>query len=132
MPIRSHGFTLIELVIAVAIVGILAAIALPSYLDSIRRGRRVDGQSALLRLQLEEEKWRANNTNYTATLGDLGLTSASSDGFYTIALTAANATGFTATATGSGSQSSDTGCTTLTLVQAGANTTATPTACWRK
>ncbi len=126
------GFTLIELMIALVIIALLAGLALPSYLDSIQRARRGDGQASLLRLQLEQEKWRANNLSYSSSLSDLGLGGSSADGFYSLAITSANATGFTATATATSSQSSDTDCLTLTLVQTGANTTTTPAECWRK
>lgn len=129
---RATGFTLIEVMIVLVVIAILAGLALPSYLDSVQRARRGDGQASLLRLQLEQEKWRANNLAYTSSLSDLGLSDSSADGFYTIAITFAGASGFTATASASGSQSGDVDCQTLTLAHAGANTSTTPTACWRK
>ena len=130
--VRSlRGFTLIELMIAVAVVAILAAIALPSYQDYVRRARRSDGKEALLRVQIEQEKWRTNNSSYTSTLSDLGLTSPSVEGYYTIAIAAgANGISFTATATATGSQASDSGCTPLTLTVAAAGETKGPAGCW--
>jgi type IV pilus assembly protein PilE len=126
------GFTLIELMIAVAVVGILAAIAYPSYQDFVRKARRADGKEALLRVQIEQEKWRTNNTTYTSTLGGggLGLAGTSSGGHYNIAITASSGIGYTTTATGTGTQASDTGCTTLTLTVAAGGETKTPAACW--
>lgn len=64
----SKGFTLIELMIAVAVVGILAAIAYPSYQDSVRKSRRADAKSALLDAAHERTVFTENN-QYTATLG---------------------------------------------------------------
>ncbi|MEY6434224.1 type IV pilin protein [Thioalkalicoccus limnaeus] len=60
---RSRGFTLLELMIVVAIVGILAAIAYPSYQDHIRKARRADAQAALLELaQFMERHYTLNNS----------------------------------------------------------------------
>ena len=104
-PLLNRGFTLIELMITVAIVGIIAAIAYPSYIDSVRAGRRSEAMSALLKLQLAQEKWRANNTSYTSTIGGTcttGLCWSSADisgTYYTIAISAASSSGFTGTAT---------------------------------
>jgi type IV pilus assembly protein PilE len=61
---RARGFTLIELMIAVAIVGILAAIAYPSYLDSVRKSRRADAQGALLGFANGMERHFTETSNY--------------------------------------------------------------------
>lgn len=103
MPYANHkesGFTLIELMITVAIVGILAAIAYPSYTDYVIRSKRADGKAALLAIQLAEEKWRANNTSYTGELGASGLKigSTSPDQYYNLSITASGNT-YTAKAT---------------------------------
>lgn len=132
------GFTLIELMIAIAVIGILAAIAYPSYQDFVRKARRADGKEALVRLQIEQEKWRTSHTTYTGTidgtagLSGLGLPTTSSEGHYTIAITAnsATGTGFTATATAQGAQASDANCTVLTLAVAAGGETKTPATCW--
>lgn len=123
------GFTLIELMIVVAIIATLAAIAYPSYTDSVRKARRADGKEALLRIHLEAEKWRANNTTYTCDLVELGLGNTSIEEHYDLALSDCSAAGFTATATGVGDQANDTGCTPLTLVVAGVDTRG-PSGCW--
>jgi type IV pilus assembly protein PilE len=69
-PLRS-GFTLVELLIAVAIVSILAAVALPSFQEQVRRSQRAEGKTALLRAaQLLERNYTANNT-YVTDLGPL-------------------------------------------------------------
>ena len=59
----ARGFTLIELLIVVAVIGILAAIAFPSYQDQVRKGKRSEGKAALLKAaQLQERYYTANNT----------------------------------------------------------------------
>jgi len=128
VPGTRRGFTLIELMIVVAVIAILASIAYPGYQEFVRKARRADGKEALVRVQIEQEKWRTNNTAYTSTLGatGLGLQSTSSEGHYNLAITASSTTDFTATATGRGSQASDTGCTVLQITR----TAKTPAACW--
>lgn len=88
IDLKQQGFTLIELMVVVAIVGILAAIAYPSYQDSVRKGRRSDALNALASVQLEQEKWRANHTTYTSTLGSGGLelSSTSPENYYSLSL----------------------------------------------
>lgn len=140
MKKQRLGFTLIELMIVVAIVGLLAAIAYPSYQDSVRKGRRAEAITALYGIQLAQEKWRANNTAYTGTLGTGGLglpamSPATGTAYYDLALSNVTATGFTATATArtTGGQNSDTAggvsCTPLTLNQNGPSG---QNACWGK
>ena len=101
------GFTLIELMIAVAVVGILAMVAMPSLLDSIRKSRRSEAFAAVAALQQAQERWRSNNQNYTTTLSELGFASSTtSSGYYTLSAeapsTAANAlaTGYVISARG--------------------------------
>lgn len=130
----AAGFTLVELMIVVAIVAILAGIAYPSYMEYVRSSRRAEGQQALLRIQLEQEKWRANNNSYTASFTDLRLPNTSSEGNYTLSLANATATGFSATATPSGFSDPTCGALTLTL-NAGVETRGSSTnaaTCWKK
>lgn len=91
--------------ITVAIIGILAAIAYPAYTDSVRKGRRAEAITALYCVQLAQEKWRANNTSYTSTLGSGGLglpatSPATGTAYYDIAIASgASDTSFSAAAT---------------------------------
>lgn len=123
--------------ITVAIVAILAAVALPAYNGYVQKSRRTDAYSALSSIALQQERWRANNTTY-GTLAQLGVSSNSVDGHYTLAVSGNTASGFTATATAKagGSQVNDkegaTACTPLTLTVSGGATTYAPASCWKK
>ena len=86
---REAGFTIIELMIAVLVLGVLVALALPSYMGSIRKGRRSEAFSAIAQVQQAQERWRSNNAAYTTSLADLSIGSATtSSGYYTLAMTA--------------------------------------------
>jgi type IV pilus assembly protein PilE len=121
----ARGFTLIELLIAVVVVGILAAVAYPSFMDSIRKGRRSDAFQALNAVQQAQERYRSDNAQYASTLAALpGSPSATSpNGYYTVALSGASATGYTLTASAVAgkSQASDGDCAQLRVRVAGGN-----------
>jgi len=128
MKKNAQGFTLIELMIVVAIIGILAVIAIPAYRDSTLRANRADAQITLSRLATLQERYYFRTNQYTGDFSDLlsGLsditTSISSDeGYYTVALTA-SATSWSMTATAAGGQADDTQCNKLTLTNLGAKT----------
>jgi type IV pilus assembly protein PilE len=128
--VKKNGFTLIELLITISIIAILALIALPSYKSYMMKSRRADAKEALGSLQLAQEKWRGNHDTYTNTLADLGISSTSPAGYYTIQLTAGVSTGTnyegTATPVSTGPQASDT-CGILTVTSAGFSGDVT---CW--
>lgn len=135
-----------ELMIVVAIIGILAAVAYPSYQDSVRKGRRADGAAALTAIQIAQEKFRANCRFYAdnggadvcganAAASTVNVAAASPDGRYSIDVTNPSATGYTVTATGQGDQANDMAggvtCTLVLTVNAGnPNGVRTPADCW--
>jgi len=132
---KSNGFTLIELMIVVAVVGILTAVAYPSYTEYIRKSRRSDAIVTISKIQQAQERWRANNPLYSVDVSSsstglrltTGATATSTynlpSGYYSIALSGASATGYTITATAINAQASDARCTALTATLAGGNTT---------
>ncbi len=132
---RAKGFTLLELMIVVAIVAILGSIALPAYQDSLRKGRRADAMTSLLQIQMQQEKWRANNPTYNSALSGLGWSGTDSlEGYYTVAISASSAITFTATATpkSGGPQSGDS-CGTFTITSNGPDiSTTAKKKCWNK
>jgi type IV pilus assembly protein PilE len=137
-----RGFTLIELMIVVVVIAILAALAYPSYADYIRKAKRADAHESLLRVQIEQERWRVNNIAYTAQVGPTGLGLASAagscftspEGHYEVCVLAADpaptATSFRVEATAQGGQTRDTSCLVISLeVDAGVETRE-PAGCW--
>jgi type IV pilus assembly protein PilE len=111
MPKKTKGFTLLELMIVVVIVGILAAIAFPTYQGVVRKTRRADAQKDLLGLANALERYHTQNDTYedAADADDKPIASlypaySPSDGgaggaFYTLTATALSDTGYTLTAT---------------------------------
>lgn len=115
---QSKGFTLIELMIVVAIVAIIAAIAIPAYNDQVRKSRRSEAVAVLGEMRLKQESYRANNPTY-GTLAQIGAPTSS---YYDFTVPVANASAYQvqAAAIAGKSQAADTGCTTMTLDQKGA------------
>ncbi len=76
---RCRGFTVIELLIAMAIAGVLASVAYPTFRGAVDRSRRADAIGALLLAQLAQERWRANQLAY-GTLAEIGVPATSAPG----------------------------------------------------
>lgn len=122
----ARGFTLIEVLIAVVVVGVLGMVALPTFLDAIRKSRRAEAISTLATLQQAQERYRSNNATYAdndVLTSSLRVNATTASGYYTIAITAASATGYTATATGvtGTSQANDGNCKVLGVQMAAGN-----------
>lgn len=130
---NTLGFTLVELMISVAIVGILAAVAYPSYTSFITTSNRSEGQRELLRLANLQEETFIDRRSYTTDMTALGMTAdphLTEFGNYSIDATIDNGgTTFLLTATAKRTQTSDTGCTALTVNEAGQKL---PAICWRQ
>ena len=137
------GFTLIELMMVVAIVGIIMAVVLPGYQDSVKKSRRADGRAALMELAGLQERFYAKNGTYTTTVdSDSGLdygSTASPKGFYNLTAAACAsgtiATCYVLSAAVIGNQSGDTDCAVLTMdsrTERAAKTSKnkTTTECW--
>ena len=124
MRIRSDnvsGMTLIELLIVVAIVGILAAIAGPAWNDQVIKSRRADARNTLLAAQIEQEQYRANNLTYATSMSAMGMGSFDSTtrDYYRVEVVSADATGFLITATPNGNQANDSTCNVFAVRQTG-------------
>jgi len=148
---KPRGFTLIEVMVTVAIVAILGSLAVASYQTFVRESNRSSAWSALLQIQSGEEKYFLQNSTYTANLtaaptaGGLGLnltptggTLYTLDGNYSVSIaTTACATGaglcqYTATASAANTQLTDTAaCRTFTINSLGLRTPLDSTGCWR-
>ncbi len=123
---RIHGFTLLEVMIALVIVAILAAIAYPSYRDSVTRTRRAEGKAALLDLANRMERYFIDRNTYaTATIAagattDVLGSNLTENGYYQMQIQAQAATTYTIRAVPQGQQATnDATCGNLTLTNAG-------------
>ena len=142
--VHASGFTLIELMVVVAIVAILASIAFPNYQDSLRKSRRADAQAVLLQSAQWMERFYTENNRYdqniatsavvvTVVFASSGLTQAPIEGarkYYNISISPSAQDGFTLNAVPIVADD----CGTFTLTQTGAKNvtggTLTADQCW--
>ena len=104
----NPAFSLLELLISLAIVAILATITVPSFSGLVAKSRRSDAMAALAQVQLAQERWRAGNPRYTQDIEALGWSSPESpDGYYRLRVEQADAVAFLALAQPAGVQKSD-------------------------
>jgi type IV pilus assembly protein PilE len=144
---RSSGFSLIELMVTVVIISVLVGIAVPSYIDKVRKSRRTEAKTALLDLAGREERFYNTNNTYSSTPSDLGYGAVAAafpmsvgNGYYTVNVAftpyvvgpPAVAPTYTITATPIGNQTKDTACANFTLTSTGLQTsTPNVTDCWK-
>jgi len=138
---RKSGFTLIEVMIAVAIVAILSAIALPSYKSQMQKTRRSDAKVALTTAASLQERVYMRNNVYSSSVNDIGGSGGSllsPAGYYSISVDVTGCVNsqpngscyvLTAAPVAGGVQANDTRCASFTLADTGAKT-ATNTDCW--
>jgi type IV pilus assembly protein PilE len=124
---NNSGFTLVELMVVIAILAVLVTVTLPTYQNSVRKAARTAAKGVLFDVVSRQEQYFMNNKSYSATLADLGLPASyavnksskivgttSTDRAYTITLANTSATAFDAVATAQLGQASD-GCGNYTL-----------------
>lgn len=129
-PRTTRGFTLIELMVVVAIVAILAAVAIPSYADYVQRSRIISATSALSDVRVKMEQYYLDNRTYLAGGGACGIdaTKSSSTSFAITCAAAANTYTVTATGQAAGNMQNF----TYTIDQSGVKTTVSAPAGWVK
>jgi type IV pilus assembly protein PilE len=133
MTRRRNGFTIIELTIALVVVGVLTSLALPSYQGVVRKTRRTEAQATLLEMALRQERWRADHPTYAQVLSDIGVVEGRLGGYYRFEVVDATATSFTiqaAPVSGAGQEhdrQGRVGCAPLRIDQSGRRL---PAECW--
>jgi type IV pilus assembly protein PilE len=136
-----RGFTLVELMVTIAVIAILATIVIPTYQLQIRKSRRTEARTALLDAAAREEQYYATHNNYSKAGPDIGYAALPLEvgsGYYELSVGCTpGPTGlcvdYTLTAKAIHSQAKDTQCATLTLIQTGvqgATGTTNPADCW--
>jgi type IV pilus assembly protein PilE len=132
-----RGFTLIELMVALAIVAILSAAALPAYQGVVHRSQRSDARLALLWVQYQQERHYATNNAYADALSELngpgGVAGRSAGGDYDLAVALTNGgQGYVATALAhaNGRQATDNDCRWFSINELGQRRSATASGAW--
>jgi type IV pilus assembly protein PilE len=126
---KQRGFTLVELMIVVVIIGILAMVAIPAYNDSVTKGRRADAKSTLTSIAARQEQFFMDSKTYTSDMTNLNFAASpaqSVDGYYTVSVVTptAGCPIITCYLLQAVPNNADTNCQTLTLNSVGAENVA--------
>ncbi|CAA6814589.1 MAG: Fimbrial protein [uncultured Thiotrichaceae bacterium] len=147
---KNNGFTLIELMIVVAIIGILSAIAYPNYTRYVQESKRTDAMVAIMSAAQSQEKFFSQNLRYAFSQADLGISASSENDLYTVSISGLESDGstvciatstscmsytITATAKSGASQYHDTNCRKMTYTNVGVKSAEdsdgnTSSVCW--
>lgn len=131
MSAVRRGYTLVEIVVVLALAALLAGSALPGWRAHLQRAARADAVEALTRLQAAQERFRAAHGLYADRLAVLALGERSTQGRYRIALAPAGPEAYRASASAQGAQAGDRECAVLTLdVDAGFTRCGPSARCW--
>jgi type IV pilus assembly protein PilE len=118
------GFTLVELLVSIAIIAIISSIAYPSYQSYIIKSRRSDAQTELMKAQLKQTSFHILNPSYSSDKNELGLLD---NEFYVFSVISAGFSTYLIQANAKAAQLNDEGCTALTVDQ---SSNPLPTDCW--
>jgi type IV pilus assembly protein PilE len=134
-PRYLRGVTLVELLTVMVVLAVLTTISVGGYRRYLLKTNRTEATSALLRLQVAQEKFYLQNNTYTADLVALGLTAVTPTGHYQVAVVppaGGLGVGYIATATAQGAQANDVSCRTMTINDRGqrASTPSAADICW--
>lgn len=140
-PRGVRGWTLAELLMVVALLGILGALALPTYQEQQRKVRRGDARATLQQLQFDQVRYRAGHASFASTTLELGWShDLSAQGHYRLQITEASADGYVAEAMPVGPQAADANCKPMRMAwrdvatvvySSGPHLDRDPTPCWR-